>query len=130
MADKNREFGVKASRGFRTGEYIYELVGLVPTDNRAEHTNLSSVVPHVDQGEALEPRRVLCGPIRFINHDCVAYNVQYVPLRDSCAFAVEVTKPIEAGDELFADYGPGWFDEGECPCASCKTNRPRPSNST
>ena len=75
MADKNREFGVKASRGFRTGEYIYELVGLVPTDNRAEHTNLSSVVPHVDQGEALEPR-VLFGPIRFINHDCVAYNVQ------------------------------------------------------
>jgi hypothetical protein len=74
-ADSRREFGVKATRAFRTGEYIYELAGLVPTENLAEHTNLSLVVPHVDQGEVLEPR-VFFGPIRFINHHCVSYNVQ------------------------------------------------------
>jgi hypothetical protein len=66
---------MEASRAFRPGEYIYELAGLVPTDNLAEHTNLSVITPHVDQGEVLEPR-VLCGPIRFINHHCVSHNVQ------------------------------------------------------
>ena len=30
-------------------------------------------------------------------------------------------KDINAGDELYADYGSGYFDdlEGECPCHSC-----------
>ena len=30
-------------------------------------------------------------------------------------------KDIEAGDELYADYGLGYFDdlEGGCPCRSC-----------
>ncbi|KAF8221993.1 hypothetical protein L208DRAFT_1324861 [Tricholoma matsutake] len=117
VISNKREFGIEASRAFRPGEYIYELVGLVPTDNLADHTNLSVVTPHVDQGEALEPR-VLFGPICFINHHCVSHNVQYVPLH-GCAFTILVTKPIEEGEELFADYGPGWFEEGECPCRSC-----------
>jgi hypothetical protein len=66
---------MEASRAFRPGEYIYELAGLVPTDNLADHTNLSVITPHADQGEVLEPR-VLFGPIRFINHHCVSHNVQ------------------------------------------------------
>ncbi|KAF8230697.1 hypothetical protein L208DRAFT_1060441, partial [Tricholoma matsutake] len=110
VISNKREFGIEASRAFQPGEYIYELVGLVPTDNLADHTNLSVVTPHVDQGEALEPH-VLFGPIHFINHHCVSHNVQYVPLHGSCAFTILVTKPIEEGEELFADYGPGWFEE-------------------
>jgi hypothetical protein len=50
------------------------------------------------------------------------YVLKYVPLHGSCAFAILVTKPIEEGEELFADYGPGWFEEGECPCSSCISN--------
>lgn len=69
------EFGVEACRKFCKGEYIYELVGLEPIDGSARHTELSVIVPHIDQGEALEPR-VLFGPIRFINHHCKKYNVE------------------------------------------------------
>lgn len=69
------ELGVKASRSFGKGEYIYELVGHIPIDSLAEHTELSVIEPHVDQGEVLE-RRVFFGPIRFINHHCKLYNVQ------------------------------------------------------
>jgi len=69
------EFGVLASRKFFPGEFIYELVGLVPIDGLASHTELSVTMPHIDQGETVEPR-VLFGPIRFINHHCDEYNVQ------------------------------------------------------
>jgi len=72
---KKKEFGVEAARNFCKGEYIYELVGHVPIDSLAKHTDLSVTVPHVNQGEALEPR-VLFGPIRFINHHCKQYNVE------------------------------------------------------
>jgi hypothetical protein len=72
---QRKQFGVEACRKFCTGEYIYELVGLVPIDGKAKHTELSVTTPHIDQGEALEPR-VLFGPIRFINHHCKDSNVE------------------------------------------------------
>ena len=75
MQNNCKEFGVKACRDFRPGEYVYELTGLVPTDNAAVHTGLSCTIPHVDQGQPLEPH-VLCGPIRFVNHHCVSRNVE------------------------------------------------------
>ena len=74
---EKKEFGVEASRKFSKGEYIYELVGLVPMDGSENHSELSAITPHIDQelGEALEPR-VLFGPIRLINHHCKQYNVE------------------------------------------------------
>jgi hypothetical protein len=75
MQNNTKEFGVKACRDFHPGEYVYELAGLVPTDSAAVHTGLSCTIPHVDQGQPLEPR-VLCGPIRFVNHHCVSRNVE------------------------------------------------------
>jgi hypothetical protein len=44
---------MKASEAFCSGKYIYELAGLVPTDNLADYSNLSLVITHV--GEILEP---------------------------------------------------------------------------
>jgi len=40
---------------------------------------------------------------------------------NSCAFTVVALKNIGAGEELYADYGSGYFDdlEGGCPCRSC-----------
>lgn len=75
VIDKKKEFGVQASRKFCKGEYIYVLVGLMPTDSLAKHTELSAMVPHKDQEETMESR-VLFGPIRFINHHCEMYNVE------------------------------------------------------
>jgi len=73
--NKKREFGVKACRVFHVGEFIYELAGLVPKDNLADHSNLSCILTHVDQAEPLEDR-VLFGPIRLINHHCTGSNIQ------------------------------------------------------
>jgi len=45
-------------------------------------------------------------------------SVQYVSLKVSCGFTVQVTKPIEEGEELFANYGSDYFKKGECLCDS------------
>jgi hypothetical protein len=29
------------------------------------------------------------------------------------AVHLQVIKPIQVGEQLFVDYGPGWFEEGE-----------------
>ena len=67
-------FSIIARRDLQPGELIYELVGLIPKDNQAAHTQLSEIIPHPSQVKRARKPRILFGPIRFINHDCQAIN--------------------------------------------------------
>jgi hypothetical protein len=69
-------FGIFANVLIRKGEEIPELIGLMPQDNRAPHSELSAVTvaAHQDQPEGEE--RVLIGPIRMVNHLCQNFNAE------------------------------------------------------
>jgi hypothetical protein len=57
-------FGIVASVALLAGEYIYELMGLLSVDGNAVHTRLSEI------RAADKTVRILCGPLRMLNHDC------------------------------------------------------------
>ncbi|KAJ7828840.1 hypothetical protein B0H14DRAFT_2366899, partial [Mycena olivaceomarginata] len=57
-------FGIVASVALLAGEYIYELMGLLSVDGKAVHTRLSEI------RAADKTVRILCGPLRMLNHDC------------------------------------------------------------
>ena len=59
-----RGFGIVASVPLLSGEYIYELMGLMSSDGNAKHTRLSEIEA------AGNTVRILCGPLRMVNHDC------------------------------------------------------------
>ncbi|KAJ7656714.1 hypothetical protein DFH06DRAFT_1198321 [Mycena polygramma] len=112
-------FGLVATRYIAKDEYIYEAIGLYTTDFSADHSFLSTIAcprhrtPHV-----------FWGPIRLINHDCIP-NVEYIEVRDTRAMVVQASRPIQAGEELFVNYGRDFW-EGPCPCRTCN---PGPSSS-
>lgn len=66
-------FGVRAAQNIQKGDYIYELSGLLAADGATPHTRLSESIPF---GNAGQDRRVLFGPIRFVNHLCVHFNAE------------------------------------------------------
>jgi hypothetical protein len=66
-------FGVRAAQKIHKGDYIYELSGMLATDNDTPHTRLSETIPF---GGASQDQRVLFGPIRFVNHRCVHFNAE------------------------------------------------------
>ena len=66
-------FGVQATRAIGEGEYVYELSGLLSIDNNTPHTRLSESTPFGDSSQDL---RVLFGPIRFVNHQCINFNAE------------------------------------------------------
>ena len=72
------DFGVSAKRDFEPGEYIYELMGIMPIDSIALHSELSVITPHPVQGQKSE-RRVMTGPLRLLNHRCQLFNAQVSP---------------------------------------------------
>jgi hypothetical protein len=57
-------FGIVSSIALLAGEYIYELMGLLSVDGNAVHTRLSEI------RAADKTVRILCGPLRMLNHDC------------------------------------------------------------
>lgn len=118
------------------GEYIHELIGLHASDNITKHTELSAIYPHPTH-EGVSESRVFYGPIRFLNHACDTYNVeasisityqmsllicpsQFVAVKGGCAWTVTTTRKIAAGEQLYVNYGPGFFEEG-CPCNTCSS---------
>lgn len=71
----NRQLTVVAKRLLLKGEFIYDLIGLIPMDSVTQHSRLSEIFPHPCQ-PAIREERVLDGPIRFLNHSCHGYNVE------------------------------------------------------
>ena len=133
-----RGFGIIARRFIQEGEYIYELPGMIAKTSRPNiQSTLSIIIPHHRQNQGSE-ERVLFGPLRFVNHICKGSNItvslqiltihlkykyicQWEAIDNSCGYTTVALKDIEAGDELYADYGSDYFNDLEegCPCHSC-----------
>lgn len=77
MNDNELGFGVRATRPIVKGEYLYELSGLLAIDNDTPHTRLSESTPF---GDLPQDVRILFGPIRFVNHQCIGFNAEVSPL--------------------------------------------------
>lgn len=71
----DRQLTVVAKRPLRKGEFLYDLIGLIPMDSATRHTHLSEIFPHPCQ-PAIREARILDGPIRFLNHSCQGHNVE------------------------------------------------------
>jgi hypothetical protein len=78
MNDDELGFGVRATRLIVKGEYLYELSGLLAIDNNTPHTRLSESTPF-GFGDSSQDVRVLFGPIRFVNHQCIGFNAEVSP---------------------------------------------------
>lgn len=125
--ENGRGFCVVARRYIEAGELIIECSGLTPIRDTVYRTDLSVV------GRRNGAKRVLAGPIRFLNHDCVdsncivrfQFNVHTIGILiiyqyrqiSSNGYVVETIKPIAVGGELLAYYNADYF-EGPCPCRS------------
>ncbi len=72
--DHQKGFSIFARRDLEACEVLYELVGLIPEDTRASHSQLSEIMPHQSQVVNARKGRILFGPIRFVNHDCITFN--------------------------------------------------------
>jgi hypothetical protein len=70
-AETTGGFGIRARVDLEAEEWLFELAGLVPTNSCDEHDQLS-VIKRSNHGQ----RRLLAGPIRFINHICRIPNAQ------------------------------------------------------
>ncbi|KAF9455449.1 hypothetical protein BDZ94DRAFT_1367285 [Collybia nuda] len=115
--DKIKGFGIVASVKFKKGEIIYELAGALAADDDAERTKLSLIKTNPGDPETNGELCVLFGPLRLINHRCQTPNVEYVEPVPGLASTIHVVKDIKVEEELFADYGAGYFNP--CPCTTC-----------
>ncbi|KAF7342725.1 Histone-lysine N-methyltransferase SET9 [Mycena sanguinolenta] len=111
-----QEMAIFATQNIPKDEFIYELAGQLSADaaSRSDHTDLSTM-------RAWDKRkRILFGPIRWVNHHCAA-NTEYFLLDDSNQWAItlKAARPILEGEEITVDYGKGFFGLGECRCSQC-----------
>ncbi len=74
LGNEGRGFAVFARRRITKGEILYDLPGLITSDTKAPHTELSSIRPHPSQIRS-KKSHILFGPVRFINHSCSKDNV-------------------------------------------------------
>lgn len=70
----------------------------------------------VDDADAVDSVE-LGGPTRFINHDSARANVvaRVVNIAGTHQVAIYATKALQAGEELFMDYGPSYYPDGGAP---------------
>lgn len=68
--DGNLQFAMFANRNIRSGEFLWELMGMMPIDSNGGHSKVSEMSPF--KADA----RVLIGPIRFVNHQCRTFNCE------------------------------------------------------
>ncbi|KDR65222.1 hypothetical protein GALMADRAFT_148865 [Galerina marginata CBS 339.88] len=119
-------FAIHATKDIIKGEYIQELLGLMPEDRAKNYTDLSTITPHSDNRNndknSSFDEKILIGPIRFINHRCFSYNVEFVAIRDTYAFTIVATKDIKASEEILLCYGVNYFKEdgSKCLCEDCR----------
>lgn len=144
---QTKGFGIVAAVDLKEGEVIYELAGMIAADSNVETTELSMITMEAEAPNKVGPSHVLFGPLRFINHKCKDFNsevsclkstksvvnlvwLQYIaPGPDKYGVTICIVKDIKAGEELFTDYGPGYFDPDPCPCAACVPLLPTSSSS-
>ena len=69
------DFGVSAKRDFEPGEYIYELMGIMPIDSITLHSKLSVITPHPTHGQKSQ-WLAITGPLHLLKHRCQLFNAQ------------------------------------------------------
>ncbi|GAA5983870.1 hypothetical protein JCM10908_005957 [Rhodotorula pacifica] len=77
-------------------------------------TNPVSYWFEVDNADAVDSVE-LGGPTRFINHDPELANVEprVINIAGTHQVAIYVTKPLQAGDELFMNYGASYYPDAD-----------------
>ena len=69
-------FAIRAATDIAEGTELRELVGLMPRDGRARHSEVSCIRPSSEHNQSSRVQRVLFGPIRFLNHICSNPNTE------------------------------------------------------
>ncbi|RXW11893.1 hypothetical protein EST38_g13962 [Candolleomyces aberdarensis] len=112
-------FAIFARRDIPKNTKIWEAIGMVPGDNEAVHSELSSITTTKDQNQTPGAERVLYGPIRMINHRCRSYNAEFCSVRRTSAFIAWSNRDVPLGEEITFNYGDSWFGD-DCPCYDCR----------
>jgi hypothetical protein len=69
-------FAIHAVMPIKSQQVIYELVGLKPGDGKAENSQVLDIKPSPNPNQSTDVKRLLFGPIRFINHICSMPNAE------------------------------------------------------
>ena len=77
-----------------------------------------SVIRSARTGQQL----LLLGLIRFVNSDCEP-NCEFDFASDCGIVQLRVKKRINPGDEIFAKYGPKFFEINACLCRTCRLQK-------
>ncbi|TDL13175.1 hypothetical protein BD410DRAFT_847252 [Rickenella mellea] len=114
------QFCIVASCDLIAGEIIPTMFGSLSTDQASKQsTGLSEAFASDGMLGPKNVSRLLTGPIRFINHSC-SPNVEFMTIDNTHSFVTVTNTAISKGQELFLDYGEGYWEEGEnCECSVC-----------
>lgn len=130
-------YGVKATADIEEGGIILELPGLVgkqPVPENEPPGFQFSVMIVEDPFGGAGASHHLCGPLRFVNHDChpntevskisqsylfhLSQPFQYILDKPSGLYYLRALTNISVGEELFTDYGLEY--KQRCPCYTCQ----------
>jgi hypothetical protein len=79
-ADQQNQFGIVAKEDLPPDTFLYELAGMLSVDYVDDTTNV--ITTRLSEIRAVDgTKRVLFGPIRFVNHSCDANAVVRVSAR-------------------------------------------------
>lgn len=103
--------GLFALRSFRPGESLCEYTGDVMTFWQHQRTPDWRYVVAIGNGRFVDAGRYPCAKARHINHhfDPEKVNTTYVETADG-RILVEATRPIQPGEEVYADYGARYWN--------------------
>ncbi|KAJ6501156.1 hypothetical protein C8R47DRAFT_1109051 [Mycena vitilis] len=112
-----RQFAIIAEENIPRGTIMHELTGLLTSEaaDGYSHSNLS-LMRDLDG-----VRRVLTGPIRFLNHSCNANTeFRFPKTGDGFAVTVHTNRQIQKDEELTVNYGSQyWTPDNPCLCPTC-----------
>ncbi|PPQ87401.1 hypothetical protein CVT25_007990 [Psilocybe cyanescens] len=116
--------GLRAKVDIDAGVIILASCSSMSKDMVLERPGISIIQSMPNQEPEVGPRLVL-GPIRFANHDCLP-NSQIMSIPNSQAFALCTLQQIQAGQSITVHYAAdGSYFKGKiCGCASCNPDQP------
>ncbi|KAJ7900761.1 hypothetical protein B0H14DRAFT_3753138 [Mycena olivaceomarginata] len=102
--------------------------GIIELSKDSVDDQKQDITTHLSEMYAWDKsRRVLFGPIRFVNHSC-HYNAEFWYFENTeHAISITAYKDIAVSEQITVDYGAEWFEGGEkCLCAKCQVRIPIP----
>lgn len=127
-SDDKYECGAKivSMRKFERGETLEYLTGVVCEEKTEQDAKV--IVPGVNDFSVTISTRTMenqlwLGPAAYINHDCNPNcKLRATGTSKKTTAIYEITRKVEAGDELLLNYGNNYFRVGntECECDTCR----------